>query len=739
MEDTLFIDFETRSAADITIGANVYAEHPSTEIMCMAWQLRDREYNLKSKGIITPADGGPVLSAKDELPADVRSHIWNGGTVSAWNAAFEASIWTNIASQKLRWVPVNYEQWSCSAAFGRQINIPSSLENAAKFLGLGQQKDAEGKALMMEMCRPCMDFEGSLFDSVENQRYVYVEGRENLQRLYQYCEQDVETEVAIFLRCLAFDEFHRDDYIVSEMINQRGVRIDGRVIPQLESLVTLVKTKINQRLRSLTGGAAKTVDEITKIKEWLQTEGVEVGNLRKETVESLLGRDDLPAKAREVISLRAVGGGNATSKLQAAVSRLSGDGRVRGSLLHCGASATGRFSGRGFQVHNIPRGNFSPEKVDSFLTELARIRRADDAWACVKSHVEESEILDLVTSSLRGLIVPSPGLSMLTADWNAIEVRVEAWLASEVKLLESYEQGKDIYVDFASRIFNIEPEAVTKDQRQVGKMAILGCGYGMGWRTFHVNAAIAGSEMTRPESRMIVKEYRRTFASISEWWGLLGQAAVNALEGGKVEKVGTILFRSHEGALQIRLPSGRRLTYHDSRVETMKAPWSTVFDFPAGDNGSDIPEGLKEAGVAYIPTKNVVRVPKSAMEEFAEHAQVTGIDLPEPEKVDTGETVKCVTYAQASYPIGQRKALYGGLLAENITQAVARDLLMHSLSELDADPDAPDVVLHVHDEIVCEGWARELDKLVRIMEKPPAWAVGLPLAVEGSVSPRYCK
>jgi hypothetical protein len=98
-----------------------------------------------------------------------------------------------------------------------------------------------------------------------------------------------------------------------------------------------------------------------------------------------------------------------------------------------------------------------------------------------------------------------------------------------------------------------------------------------------------------------------------------------------------------------------------------------------------------------------------------------------------------VTYAKAAWkPAADAKEwprarLWKGLACENITQAVANDLLRHSLRQLD------DVVLHVHDEIVIETATPDPEALRSIMCTPPDWAKGLPLDAEVSIMERYGK
>jgi len=100
-----------------------------------------------------------------------------------------------------------------------------------------------------------------------------------------------------------------------------------------------------------------------------------------------------------------------------------------------------------------------------------------------------------------------------------------------------------------------------------------------------------------------------------------------------------------------------------------------------------------------------------------------------------------ITYSKASWkPAADAKEwprgrLWRGLACENVTQATAHDLLREALRRL------PDVVLHVHDEIVLESDRPEEAKalLEEVMTTPPAWAEGLPLEVEATIMGRYGK
>jgi DNA polymerase len=103
------------------------------------------------------------------------------------------------------------------------------------------------------------------------------------------------------------------------------------------------------------------------------------------------------------------------------------------------------------------------------------------------------------------------------------------------------------------------------------------------------------------------------------------------------------------------------------------------------------------------------------------------------------------TYAKAAWkPAADatewpRARLWKGLACENITQAIAHDLLRDALRRLELA--GHEVVLHVHDEIVleCQDAPRGAKALLEIMRTPPAWAEGLPLDAEVATMIRYGK
>ena len=164
------------------------------------------------------------------------------------------------------------------------------------------------------------------------------------------------------------------------------------------------------------------------------------------------------------------------------------DDRLRGTLQYYGASQTGRWAGRIFQPQNITRGSI--KDVDSAI-KLINHSGNDLLKACYGDPIE------VFSSCLRGMLKAPEGKQFLISDYSGIEARVVQWLAEDERALDVFRRGQDVYKDMASSIFNVAYEAVTKDHRFVGKVAILGLGYQMGAAKFKDTCANFGREIEK--------------------------------------------------------------------------------------------------------------------------------------------------------------------------------------------------------------------------------------------------
>lgn len=658
----LHVDFETYSACELKdAGLDNYAKHPSTGVHCMAFAFDDGPVELW-----VPTE----RMTASELA--IAKHIHGGGIVYAHNAAFELAIWNNTKAMA-RFPKLKAAQVRCTMAMAYAMGLPGKLEHAAQALGIPQQKDMKGARVMMQLAKP----------KSEHIFWSYDDAPEKFKALYAYCRQDVEVERALHHRLLELSPQEQHLWTLDYLINQRGVLADLRHIDLAVSVVGASKRDLDARMLSVTGGVVGSCSEVQLLVKWIRSQGVAMPGVAKRAVLDALD-GELPPQVRKALELRKEAAKTSTAKLVAMQERASPDGRIRNLHQYHGA-ATGRWAGRGIQVHNLPRPRptTKPKDIEEMFKLLGQPELLDMLYG---------PTMDAMADMVRGMIVPAPGKDFIACDFSAIEARVLAWLAGEQKVLDTFAAKEDIYKAAAGGIYGKPSDQITKDERQIGKVAVLALGYGGGKGAFQAMANGYGVKVSDDQAESIKQAWREAHPNIVRFWYDLENGANYAVETGEWVRVGPIQFRKKGSFLWCRLPSGRMLCYPYPELRTVITPW-----------------GAEKLTLTYMA---VVADPKTKV-------------LEDP-------------HAFGSW---KRVSTYGGSLAENVTQAVARDLLAHSLITLE-DLGFP-VVMHVHDEIVveiessCESGT--LSKIEALMSQAPAWAQGLPLAAEGWRGNRYRK
>jgi len=645
----LWVDFETKSRCDLlTRGVYNYAQDLSTEVLCMSYAFDDNE-------VVTWTPDQP-------FPEEVMRHE---GMIYAHNATFERLIFWYV-------LQVNYklEQFYCTATQARANCAPGSLEDVGRFAGASMRKDFRGSQLVRALCIP-------------QPNGTFNEDEQLFTELVEYCEQDVRAmrDISKAMRPLSKEEL--DDYHVNERINDKGVLVD---FPLAQAAMLYSEEEIEEVQKlvvEITEGEITSVRS-PKMREWVQLrvgaealklmesykEGRKKYSIDKNVRNTLLAfadenPDEVPPHVADVIQCADDLWASSVAKFQRMVNLADEeDHRVRGAFVFAGGSATGRASSYGLQVHNFTRKCAkNPEAV-----RVAMVKGDDIVPQYGK------RVTDVLKGMLRPAIIPSKGKYLVVADWAAIEARCNPWLSNQPQaedVLDVFRTGRDIYVREAAGIFKCSEAEVTPDRRQLGKVAILSCGYGGGIGAFAAMGRNYGVVLPESDARKTVDAWRRANSWAVSYWQELESAYTRALRNPGYEfAAGRVTYLYDKQHLWYALPSGRVLCYPYARLDE---------------------EGISYAKAAWKPAAMAT--------EWA------------------------------------RARLWKGLACENITQAVANDILRHSLRRLD------DVVLHVHDEIVIETDRPEEVKLQmeQIMCEPPAWGQGLPLEVEVSIMSRYGK
>lgn len=629
----IWLDFETRSECDLkAMGVYNYARHPSTQVLCMSYAHDDGPVNTWRPGEPMP-----------RLDSQIRAH----------NAAFERLIFWHVLQ-----MPIQLEQFYCTASQARANCAPGSLEDVARFAGTSMRKDHRGNYLVRKLCIPPFSDDVRL-----------------MQELVEYCEQDVRTMRAASkaMRELTDDELA--DYHTNERINDRGVLVDVFLCQAAVRFAADELQEIERIVREVTNGEITSVRS-PKMRQWVQDrvgpaalklmERNDKYSIDKTVRANLLAMDDpeeVPPDVADVIQCADDLWASSVAKFKRLNDLAGDDHRVRGAFVFAGGSATGRASSYGAQVHNFTRA--CAEDPEAVRHAMVRGHKIVPKFG--------KRVTDVLKGMLRPAMIPAKGHQFVVADWASIEARVTPWLSMNGDdKLALFNSGQDVYKFNASKTFGCAIEDVTKDQRQVGKVQELACGFAGGIGAFAAMGRVYGINMPEDEARRMVNAWRLANKWSVPFWNDIELAYTRALaRQGEIFSAGRIKYLFRGQHLWYALPSGRVLCYPYARFED--------------------DESITYAKASWKPAADAKEWP--------------------------------------------RARLWRGLACENVTQAVANDLLRYSLRNLN------NVVLHVHDEIVVESDEPEIarEAMVRVMTTPPDWAVGLPLAVEANIMGRYGK
>jgi DNA polymerase len=727
------------------IGAAAYAEHPSTDILTVSyelpawWRAAHPEHGPPGKRRWNPTHS---------LPYDLFAYLADGHPIEHHNAMFERLIWQHVLTERYGWPPLNPYQQRCSMATARVAQYPAALGNLSDVLKLKTRKDKEGKRLLDKFSMPRKP---TAKDKRRRILPAWMPGADpadaaDFAKLEAYCDTDIdaEGEASAAMPPMTADELNF--WWVDQEINSRGMGVDRAGLNACIVILDQLLERYGEEHRQLTNGLDAT--QLEAVRGWLAGHGIHTASMDADSVTGLLAR--LPPHPpggtwppRRVLEIRQLTGSASVKKLYAMANQVCSDDRLRNLLNHHGAR-TGRPTGEGPQPLNLPR--TGPKLVSCAACErpyrptldacpfcACADRKKDKAGGDVKQwtpamvdHVLEVMALgslDLVewyfgdaalciSGCLRGLFVAAPGHELIASDYSAIEAVVIAMLAGEQWRIDAFRERKPIYLLSASKITGRTLEWYLEyaashgehhpDRQKIGKVAELGLGFG-GW----INAWLAFDDsgtFDESEIKRLIIAWRDASPAIVEFWG--GQhrgrpwdrdrkAELYGVEGHAVwalQNPGqTTVFRGvafetremHTGrALIVRLPSGRELTYHNAHLTRSTR-----------DNA--------EWAIVYWTWNSN---PKYG--------------------------------AMGWGPM----ATFGGRLAENIVQAVAHDIMRYAVLNLRAA--GYHTILHVYDEICAEipigcGSIEEFESIM--MQRPP-WAHDWPIvATDGWRGARYRK
>jgi len=637
-----FLDFETRSRLDLKkVGSYRYAEDSSTEVLCAGW-------------------AGLRGEVRRWRPQDPTTEDWLHYvddpfvTIVAHNAEFERLILQHKFNRRL---PAS--RFRCTAALCRRYGLPGKLDSAGKALALEHLKDAAaGKRLITKLSKPRRN--GDFWEEED--------APGDFEALEEYNEGDVLAMREIYGILPPLSDREQAFWELTVRMNDRGLQADMEAVKLAQEVVLREQERLS--------------------KEWVKLVGCKLGspkgakllgldNLRKVTVRHALHRTDLTERQRHALEIRRMAARTSVKKLWRLERMVSADGRYRGALQYSGAERTQRWSGGGVQAHNLPRGLGRGTDAAFQALSLQALEQTYD------------EPLRTVSEMLKGFFVGP----FVIGDLAQIEARVLAWYAGQDDLVAAFGAGAEIYCDMASDIYG-EPvgkedydDALHISKRQLGKIVILGAGYGLGGPKLSTQLdEVFDINLDERRARDIVGIYREKYPAIPTFWAKLERffrAAIRA-NASRIRFPGAALWagvRDFHGRrfAYIELPSGRPIYYYQPVADEACGTW---------------PDGRPKTQATYFG-RNIYKGGKW-------------------ERVNT----------------------YGGKLTENVVQALSRDILADAVLAADRAGGAP--VLTVHDEIVAQPPMTPED-LFRIMTTVPGYAKGLPISAETYSASRYRK
>ena len=504
----------------------------------------------------------------------------------------------------------------------------------------------------------------------------FQESAELTAEMIQYCEQDVRAMRAISqaMRPLSSDELL--DYHVNERINDRGVLVDVPLCRAAVAYAATEATEIAEIVKEVSAGELASVRS-PKMRQWVWDRvGPEARALMtkddkvsidKTVRANLLNCEGVPPDVQEIIQC-------ADDLWASSVAKFS-------RLAQLADEEDSRVRGAFVFAGGSATGRASSygAQVHNFTRKCAK--SPDDVRAAMcRGHAIVPRFGKRVTDVLRGMLrpalIPAKGQQLVVADWSSIEARVNPWLSGTGQAkLDIFESGLDPYIVNASGTFNRSYADIKAEydrdgesaQRQIGKVQELACGFAGGVGAFASMARIYSVRLSEADSKRMVDAWRRNNQWAVGFWSQLEQQYSRAMRNKGQE------FTAGQVTY---LFDGLHLWYSLPSGRVLCYPFARLED-----------DGISYAKAAWKPAQDAKEWP--------------------------------------------RARLWKGLACENVTQAVAADLLRYALRQLDG------VVLHVHDEIVVEGGSEE--EVRRVMTTPPAWATGLPLDCGIKTMPRYGK
>ena len=688
MTPPFYIDSETWSTVPIKSGFMNYVE--GAEVMLVSYASGDDDV-----GLWDITRGEPMPSILEDNVYDERVKL------VAHQSAFDRRMFQ--FTDLFPGADLQVARWEDTMVQALAHGLPGGLDSLCKIFGVDadKAKDKRGRQLIQLFCKPTSS------------------GKRNTEATHpaqwgdfrDYAKSDISAMRVIHRKMPRRNYPDRPvDFRVWEIdqrINQRGFLIDPVLAQAAVEAAKQEKATLAAKVIEATGNAVTAGTQGDALLKYIvESYGVELPDMRADTLKRRIEDENLPLELRQLLDLRVQSNRNSASKYTAALKSMNEDNRLRDTLQFCGAAGTGRWGGRVFQPQNMMRPTMDKEDIDKAIN-------------VIKSGLAPmiyDNLPEVLGNCVRGLIVAPPGKKLIVNDYSSIEGRGLAYLAREDYIVDFYRSVDADLVDYDSYMlayaicFGVDPATVTKAMRQLGKPIELAFGYGGGvaafltfamtyhidlvkameaiWETgdpHHLAECLQKYEWAKKhgyhagmQPRMyaafeyVKQKWRTARPKTVQFWDDLSTGFKSAIMfENDVFSAGSIKFKRQGHWLYMRLPSGRCLTFLKPLMK--------------GD-------------------------------------QITFMGLDRYTKQ------------------WKRQSTHGGKLSGLATQAMANDILRVALPKL--EDNGYEVVLTVHDEAIAETPDTDeftSEGMAALMTEEIEWMPGFPLASDGFECVRYRK
>lgn len=615
--------------------------------------------------------------AGDPIPKELRLALRMADEVEAHNARFDELIYEYIAVNDYGFPELRKKVWVCTAAQCRVNALPASLDAATRAANAKHKKDHTGTALIRKLSIP------------DKKTGEFNRDHKLIMQMGAYCMTDSRAMVSMTKTLRPLSEADKRDWQVNERINDRGVLVDLELAHLAQQYAEAEKTELGAQLSRLTDGVITKVTQTTKLLKTLKPLFEDKPELRK-CIEKVAKDGTVKYTLDKAARSQLLEVDHLDPHFKEVIDLIDQGGKSSvakfTSMTNRADPETGRvhgafiFAGAGQTQRYSSKGL----QIHNFSRDCWNAEETEELLTKMRAGERIPKVMETLAKLLRPALIPAPGHKFVVGDWSAIEARVLPWLSGSVG-------GGEVLQAFVEIDTNNDPKddmyirtaaSMGLKDRQIGKVANLSLGFGGAVGAFQAMAKNYGLFLEDSVVQAVVNKWRRANPWAKDFWKELERASVRAVRS------------------PLKVVTAGRVRY--------------VF----------VPEILGGTLMCILPNDTVIQYPYARIERGG----VTAMKASVQPKADSDD----------EWP---RMSLWGGFLAENITQATSACLLRDLLADLIRD--LFPVVGHVHDEVILEVPNAEIDvtrlELQEYMEEAPAWAKGLPLKTVPEIFERYGK